>query len=298
MSTLYAQPWCQNPDVLYWMHHTLHANSIKQQQLCHTFAKARCNEKIIALMHHPYEHKPWSYYKKHFVTPKRIQQGKRYLRQHPQAFQSAMHRYHVPPSVIAAILGIETNYGHNMGKDSAMEALLTLGFCQKKRAQFFQKELSALVHLAHNDHFSLADIKSSYAGALGIPQFMPSNYHTLGIAFHKLAGLNLFDHQGDAIMSIGHFLAQHGWRAGGPIFHTSSKRHAAQALKYHPTHAKLPKHTRPDQLLGTYHPDDRETYQIYPNFQILMHYNHSAQYALAVALLAQAIARPKLQHHV
>ena len=293
----FGQSWCQQRPFHHWLQtiapHTQHS----VDDWCHIFATQSCNPTILSLAKHPYEHRSWPTYKRHFMTPSRLHAGHQYLKKHRMIFKKAEDTYHVPAGIIAAILGVETNYGHNMGQFSASSALLTLGFCQEKRARFFRQELAALMQLSDQDHLDISKIHSSYAGALGIPQFMPSNYHTLGIRATAQYPLDLFHHHDDAILSIAHFLAMKGWHAHQPIVH--------KRLRLDPLTPDAQRHPQPIKSLskslrnrlsanaaGLYQPSNKVQYEIYDNFNVLLRYNRSPQYALAVTLMAQQL-QPK-----
>lgn len=288
----YGQNWCQNATFHTWLQQQVPHTQHSMSAWCDVFAKQSCNPHILALINHPYEHRAWPTYQKHFITPKRLSAGRQYLKKHRLAFAKAESTYHVPAGIIAAILGVETNYGHNMGTFSAADALLTLGFCQPKRTPFFRHELRALMQLAEHDHLALRHIHSSYAGALGIPQFMPSNYHTLGVQASQEHPLDLFHHHDDAIMSIAHFLMMKGWHGHQPIVRKRPSTHGLNtAAQRHPqAMAQLSKVQRrglSPHAVGLYQPSQSAQYEIYHNFNVLLRYNRSPQYALAVTLLAQ-----------
>ncbi|MRR09938.1 lytic murein transglycosylase, partial [bacterium] len=116
----------------------------------------------------------WEAYRNRFVEPKRIALGSRFWRQYQAEFATASQRYGVPEEIIAAIIGVETIYGQHMGRFTTFDALATLAFDYPPRAPLFRRELEALLLLAREEQRNVRDYKGSYAGALGLPQFLPS----------------------------------------------------------------------------------------------------------------------------
>lgn len=186
--------------------------------------KSKIAKKSISNAKNPYENNTWETYSKRLINAKRIQKGSLYIKIHQQAFAKALHVYHIPAPIITAITGIETNYGTHMGNYPAYLALGTLAFRypidkknpsrRLKRQAFFQKELAELIILAKKNNLKTLSIKSSYAGALGIPQFMPSSYRHYAVNEQgkKNGDIDLLTDHNDSIMSIANYLYQHHWR--------------------------------------------------------------------------------------
>jgi len=165
----------------------------------------------------------WQVYRQRFVEPIRIQGGVAFMQTHAQILQKAEHLYGVPTEVIAAIIGIETLYGRNMGDFKVLDALSTLAFhypppIRPDRVKLFQDQLADLIELDVTGKIEASTQRGSFAGAIGIPQFMPGSilrYAVSAQAQHRIDLSNDFD---DAILSVGNFLAQHGWVKGLTVF--------------------------------------------------------------------------------
>lgn len=186
-------------------------------KLTDILSEAKYNEDVIYRITHPYEAKPWNVYRACFLTTQHIQNGLHYWGMHKEVLQYAEHHYGIPPSIIVAIIGIESNYGARVGKFSALDALTTLAFHYKKREKFFTRELVQLFLLVKEQKLAMELIKSSYAGAIGIPQFMPSTYRHYGVNYSKNAYIDLIKNDDEAIVSIANFLNKNGWKSHQPI---------------------------------------------------------------------------------
>ena len=234
------------------------------------------NQEVIHCMTKPFEKKPWGYYRNFFLTPERIQLGAQYMKTHHVELMQLQKKYGIPPSIITAIIGVETEYGLHLGKYSVLSALYTLGFYYPPREKFFRKELMQYFILARDNHLNLQKTKGSYAGALGIPQFMPSSYRRFGVAYHPGAPVNLFKNE-DAIASVANYFHKNGWAPNQPIAKQLSDKND-----------KLDAGTKRYQLRVK---DGIQHWEMYHNFYTIMTYNHNVVYAMAVYELSQAIQK-------
>jgi len=181
------------------------------------FSRAQAQPEIIALITRPAEAKPWHAYRKIFFTPQRIQGGAAFWNSHQQALARAAERYNVDPEIIVAIIGVETLYGGNTGRFKVLEALATLAFDYPKRAVFFRKELENFLLLTREEGIDPLSLNGSYAGAMGLAQFMPSSYRAYAVDFNGDGHRNLWRDPEDAIGSVGNYLSKHSWRRGSLI---------------------------------------------------------------------------------
>jgi membrane-bound lytic murein transglycosylase B len=248
------------------------------------------------------------------LNPKLIQDGNRFLRLHAPAFKRAFDQYGVPPRVIAGIIGIETRYGRIMGSFPTLDTLATLGFLNERRASFFRDEVSALLLLSHEQGLNLGQLKGSFAGALGIPQFMPSSWRRYAIDFDGDGRVQLLQSPADAIGSVANFLREHGWVprlkthvglgtlsdlqdrpedigrisvSGLNAEHTVRDIIAAGAMHDTPS---LPPET-PASVIALPEPDVGQLYWMAtPNFFAITHYNRSYFYAVSVLALSEALS--------
>ncbi len=242
--------------------------------LNHLFNTLHPNEKILDSMNAPFEKKPWNFYRNFFLTSERIDLGAAYLKKNHRALMKMQKKYGIPASIITAIIGVETEYGTHLGKYPVLSTLYTLGFYYPPREKFFRKELAQYLILTRDNHLQTKTIKGSYAGALGIPQFMPSSYRHFGVSYEKNHSVNLFD-QDDAIASVANYFHKNGWKPNQPIAEELESKH--QHIDANAKRIMLP--TK----------DGKQYWAIYRNFNVIMSYNHNVVYAMAVYQLSQAI---------
>lgn len=159
----------------------------------------------------------WQVYRSRFVEAKRIDAGKRFMRRYAVELAAAEARFGVPAEIIAAVIGVETIYGKQMGRYGTFAALSTLAFDYPPRAELFRKELEELLLLAREENRSPLAYTGSYAGALGLPQFLPSSWRRFAIDFDDDGHIDLVASPVDAIGSVANFMAQQGWEKDAPI---------------------------------------------------------------------------------
>ncbi len=243
----------------------------------------------------------WTRYRNLFLTEDTIRRGVQFWRQNRVALQRAEQRYGVPQEYILGIIGVETRYGGNVGKNRAIDALATMGFNNPRRGRYFQKELESFLLMTRRTGMNPLQPMSSYAGALGLCQFMPSNIKRYGVDHDSNGVCNLW-HPADAIGSVANYLRQHGWRPGTPVAvlaSTQGSKHRNFKSSYKKTHSlsTMQRHgIYPLEPIGqkvrllrmsTYNGD--EVWLAGYNFYVITRYNHSSKYAMAVHQLAQAI---------
>jgi membrane-bound lytic murein transglycosylase B len=249
----------------------------------------------------------WHEYRGQFVTPARIAGGLTYWQRNLVTLERAEAQYGVPAEVIVAIIGVETFYGRNTGRYRVIDALATLAFDYPRRAEFFRRELMQFLLLAREQRISPLAPEGSYAGAMGLPQFMPSSYRRYAVDFNRDGKVNIWNDGPDVIGSVAHFLLEHGWAAGEPALVSVgvagqsapaeldrglSSRRALRSwmeLGVSIVDAGLIE-TDPMGMLVMLEGADGEEYRFaMQNFQVLMRYNRSRLYASAVWDLAQAL---------
>jgi membrane-bound lytic murein transglycosylase B len=266
---------------------------------------ARYRQSIIDAITRPAEAKPWSHYRKIFVTDSRIQQGVEFWSANEALLQAAEREFGVPPEIIVAIIGVETRYGRHIGKYPVVDALSTLAFAYPKRSQFFTKELEEFLLLSREERLRGSTAMGSYAGAMGKPQFIPSSYRAYAIDFDGDGRRDLWESNADVIGSVAAYFKRHGWKSGGPI--------TSRALGVNGDHAEfMQAGMKPSIKLGTLRKagirseqrtaDDAlaslieldgdagvEHWLGLHNFYVITRYNHSNLYAMAVHQLSRAI---------
>jgi len=182
-------------------------------------SKAVYQQKIIDAITRPSEAKPWWQYRKIFITTSRINAGVAFYFENEKTLLRAQKEFGVPYEIICAIIGVETFFGKNMGSFRVLDALYTLGFNYPKREAYFSKEFARFVALASREQWDYNDIRGSYAGAMGMGQFMPSAYLDYAVDFDNDGHVNLFSNKEDAIGSVANYFKGHGWQQGRGIYY-------------------------------------------------------------------------------
>jgi membrane-bound lytic murein transglycosylase B len=274
----------------------------KKSELVRVFKRAKYRKDVIAAITAPATIKPWVEYRASFINPIRIDGGVAYWKQYAATLKRAEQQYGVPQEVILSVIGVETLYGRRAGKYRALDALTTLAFDYPKREKFFRDELEEFLLLAREQDFDLLEIKASYAGALGIPQFMPSSYRKYAVDFNGNGKVDLLHEPEDAIGSVANYLQQYGWKAGEPIAQLAtlasgysfpeSKDPRALAAWLEVGVAPIIKQqisAPPAWLLDFTVASGKEYWLTYDNFRVITLYNNSNYYAMSVFQLAEAI---------
>lgn len=255
----------------------------------------------------------WRNYRPIFVNERHLADGVRFAAEHAAALARAEADYGVPREIIVAIIGVETYYGRNMGKWRVIDALATLAFDYPPRAEFFRSELEAFFLFSREARLDPHEVRGSYAGAIGIPQFMPSSYRRWAVDFDGDGVALLRSSPTDAIGSVANFLKSHGWERGEPIVYAADMGEAnpaplvAQGIKPILTLAEFaalgiavraeppPKPGALGALIDLITPDRPTEYRVgLNNFFVITRYNRSSFYAAAVNDLAEAL-RPGIR---
>ena len=251
-------------------------NHFSRAALNHLFYELHPNYKIIQSMTQPFEKRPWTFYRNYFITQKRIALGAQYLKTHHHELMAMQRKYGIPATIITAIIGVETEYGEHLGKYSVLQTLYTLGFYYPPREKFFRSEFAQYLILTRNNQLPMWQLKGSYAGALGIPQFMPSSYRYYGVSAHHDGNVNLFNND-DAIASVANYFHKMGWQANQPIaYHLRSR--------YSPISEGAKRLVLPRNHGNSY-------WETFHNFKVILSYNHNNVYAMAVYQLSRAIQK-------
>ena len=280
--------------------------------LINTFSNITRDEDILAKVHSPAEAKPWHKYRPIFVTEKRAREGVNFWNRHPRALQAASQQYGVPPEIIVAIIGVETFYGRNTGKYNVLRSLTTLAMDFPKREKFYTSELDNFLHFILEEKIPNAhSLRGSYAGAMGLGQFISSSYRHYGIDFNGDKHKDLW-HPEDAIGSVANYFSRHGWKPKGSVA-VPARIQGNFYGKIISTKANKPTHSLPQlaqygvkaqsdlsstrvALLELKGKQGSEYWVTGDNFYVITRYNHSPKYAMAVYQLSQEIKRRKMAH--
>lgn len=258
----------------------------------------------------------WVTYRGRFVDPIRIKAGAEFWQQHQQLLAQTEDKYGVPAAIIVAIIGVETVYGRHTGDFKVLDALATLGFSypdntRPERGELFRNQLADLIDLHHQGKLNAQQAYGSYAGAMGLPQFMPGSLMRYAVDGDNDGRIDLFNSMPDIMESVAHFLIVHGWQPGLPVFVEATLPTDPQSFVHgglEPTHtwAELQRQgassARAESALWANRPlsiinlvdEPRSTveYRIATeNFFAITHYNRSYFYAASVAELANALSR-------
>lgn len=275
-----------------------------RQQLA---AAERQPEILEAMRTPPEETLAWYEYKDIFLDPPRIKGGAAFIRKHAEIFQRVAKHFGVPRSIIAAIIGVETLYGEVMGDDRVLDALATLGFDYPPRSEFFLSELGQFLVLARKEGLNPQKVMGSYAGAMGMPQFIASSYRAYAVDFNDNGQRDLWHEPADIIGSVANYLAENGWQRSKPIvvpaqtdsvperieLSTRETHYTYEELVEAGIKAKPPHSLSPDTQVGLVALEAKNGTQYWiarQNFFVITDYNHSTLYAMAVYQLSQAIA--------
>ncbi|MGI9334398.1 MAG: lytic murein transglycosylase B [Gammaproteobacteria bacterium] len=281
-------------------------HGIPRAEIVALLSQAKVSQRILDLMARPAEGKPWREYRAIFITEERIAGGVAFYKANAETLARAERVYGVSPEVIVAIIGVETYYGERAGTIRVLDALCTLAFRFPRRSAFFRKELESYVLLAREEGLPALEIKGSYAGAMGIPQFIPSSYRHFAVDFNDDRIRDLISSTDDAIGSVASYLAEHGWVNGGPVATpvtvtgdayasivrkglkpaTTKKRMRARGVTFTDDPASDDERAALLEYEGA---SGTEYWVGYANFYAITRYNHSQLYALAVHQLARSI---------
>ena len=275
-------------------------------ELTQQFQGVEFQQSILDAMAKPAEAKPWFQYREIFMTEARINGGVQFWRDNAAALQAVQQQYGVPPEIIVAIIGVESKYGVNTGKYRVIDALATLGFAHPTRGEFFLKELESFLLLSRKEGIDPLLPTGSYAGAMGMPQFMPSSFQSYAVDFDHDGKRDIWKNPADAIASVANYFTHNQWQAGAavafPVTATgqSYQQALAKGVKPDVTVAKLkalqldvPQHLANSEtvkLLSFERAEGEELWLGLHNFYVITRYNHSPLYAMAVYQLSQAIA--------
>jgi len=164
--------------------------------------------------------KNWAAYRARFIEPSRIAAGLRFWQAHEPWLSQAEARFGVPAEIVVGIIGVETFYGRIMGNFRVLDALATLSFDfpagRRDRSALFRAELEELLALAHRGGADLTTLRGSFAGALGLPQFLPGSLNKYGVDFDGDGRIDLIRSEADVVGSVANYLAQFGWQRGQP----------------------------------------------------------------------------------
>ncbi len=305
-SVFASTPLVKQPAVQTYIKEMVKQHHFDKAKLEKLFAQVKIDQTVLKKIKSPYEAKPWYQYKRLFLSQKVINHGVKFWQENKKTLDRAEKQFGVPADIIVSIIGTETRFGKHTGNFNAIDALSTLAFAYPPRQKFFKKELTSFLILARDQHWNPLTVKSSYAGALGLPQFMPSSYIHYAVDFNNNGKKNLLSSNADVIGSIANYLKKNGWKKGKTIAAPatiSGKRYSKLADKgLKPTLrlnqlakdgikvAKPVDNNPKAALLSFYNSKTSKQYWLtFNNFYTITRYNKSKKYAMVVYQLAQDI---------
>ena len=308
-----AGDYQQSPQVAQLISEMTHEHGFAEEQLNAVFAEAERKQAILDAISRPAEKvKPWKDYRPIFITDARISKGVTFWQQNAEALARAEREYGVPAQTIVAIIGVETFYGGNTGSWRVIDALSTLCFDYPPRSPFFCQQLKEFLLLARQEQVDPLSVKGSYAGAMGLPQFMPSSFRAYAVDFDNDGHIDIWNNPTDAIGSVANYFKQHGWTQGGDVVSRASvqgdKADQGLTVGIEPQLTAAQLHELgwnsslqlDDALKVTafrFDGADGEEYWLgLPNFYTITRYNRSPMYAMAVYQLSLALLQAKGTH--
>jgi len=251
----------------------------------------------------------WDIYSRTHIENNQTKLGVEFMHKHKKIFKKAQKKYGVPPEYITAIIGIESYYGKNRGRYYVLDVLAHKAFGENQRKKFYQYELQEFLRMCYREQIEPRRIKGSESGAIGLAQFMPSNYKSLAVDFDNNGKIRISS-PNDAIGSVANYFKKNGWRADEPV--STRVRYKGNRFNGLETGTKF-KYKRKNltnispRRYFPYRDEvhliklEREKYDELwygaHNFYVITRYNHSSYYAMAVHQLAEKIKASYLKKY-
>lgn len=303
----------QNTEVQRFIRRQAGAGVMSENQLQQFFAQSVYKGNIINIMNRPGTSRPWYEFRNGNAGAGKINGGRRFYQQYRQVLDQVSREYGVPAEVLVAIVGIETNYGGNMGSFRLADSLPTLAFGYPRRGEFFQQELHEFLLMAKEEGRDPFGFTGSYAGAMGMPQFMPSSYRKWAVDYDGDGQRNIWGSVPDVAASVANYLKAHGWQRGGrmmvPVALTAPTPELSALIEEKTALNKtvgelrqmgvvlledVPDHEKAVLFRLETAPGQYEYYIGLNNFYAVWQYNHSRLYVSAVREIANGVGGGKL----
>lgn len=304
------------PDVQQFIAQMVKKHDFKKDQLDKLFAQVKIRPKVMHHINKPLEKETWHLYQMLFVNEWRIQHGVEFWNKYENALREAEAIYGVPASIIVATIGIETKYGQRTGDYRVIDALSNIAFSDSKRAPYFLKELEQFLLLTRDEKIDPFEMRGSYAGAIGQPQFMPSSYRRYAVNFSRSGKIDLMNDEIDVIGSIANYYSKHGWTIKTPVATPAlmlgdrynylikkNKINSPLTIAEFARYGIVPKTPVNNdnieaELIELQNRYSSEYWLGFHNFYVIKRYNPSDLYAMAVFQLSNYISalRTRLNH--
>ena len=311
-SILHAKDYTKKREVRVFIDRMVKHHHFSRSELKHLFSHAKYQKRALSAYVPslrpkwvpPKNYKkigPWDRYENIFLKKSKVEKGVEYMHTHKGKLQKAYSVYGVEPEYVTAIIGIESHYGVNRGKYPVFDTLTTLAFEKNRRQKFYRSELKAFLIMTKKEGVNPKNVKGSWAGAIGLGQFMPSNYETLVVDFNNDGHKQMNNHY-DAIGSIAYYFKRHHWKKHQPVAtqvsytgnryrgHKTGYKHKYNRQSLKGIDPKVPfSYNGKVHLIKLKRLNYDELWYGTHNFYVITRYNHSNYYAMAVHQLAQRI---------
>jgi membrane-bound lytic murein transglycosylase B len=308
---VFASTYAERPEVQAFVQQLVQRHGFKRGELNGVFKRVKRADPVLDAIARPAERvRTWEEYRALLLTERRVTEGMGFWKKYRQTLERAERKYGVAPEYVVAIIGVETFYGRNTGSWRVVDALTTLAFDYPPRASFFRSELEQYLLFARAGGIDVFSVRGSYAGAMGLPQFMPSSARAYAVDFDGTGHIDLLKSRSDAIGSVANFLNRHGWQRDADVLvHARVQgdgawrsfvadagfepKHSMVALRQAGVEFDSPQPAGASvvliELASAERPSD---YRVaLRNFYVITRYNRSAFYAAAVADLARELRR-------
>ena len=288
-------------------------HSLDAEEISELLAGASFQQSIVDAISRPAEGKPWHEYRPIFITDRRISEGVTFWKENQELIQQVSEEFGVDPQIIVSIIGVETFYGRITGSYRVLDALATLGFyyptdLKRDRSDFFAGELMHFIQLSKEENLPPAEVTGSYAGAMGMGQFIPSSYRAYAVDFDGDGSRDLWRSRPDVVGSVANYLHKHHWKHNEPVASRAVATSHAEAELASPADYK-PKlnigeiaqkgyqgHVSLDPMRQAavlkLEEEDSVTYWLtFDNFYVITRYNRSPLYAMAVLQLSEELLK-------
>ncbi len=317
--TTLVDPQTRSIEINQFIQKMVNEHQFNESELTQLLGQAETKDSILQAISKPAENVlPWFKYKNIFLGQKRVEEGVQFWKKNQKTLNKAYKKYGVPPEIIVGIIGVETFYGKQKGNYRVLDALVTLAFDYPPRSLFFRSELEAFLLMTREENLDPTQLLGSYAGAMGMPQFIASSYRRFAVDFSGKGKRDLINNTEDVIGSVANYFVQSGWKTNEPVILPVINTGLNKYLTTLETHAKNPqlKYTlealyeqnvqlvnpsanlNPKTRIAVIPLEEEQglTYWLgLNNFYVITRYNHSNHYAMAVYELSQKIKSLKEQ---
>lgn len=298
-------------DAQAWLAEWVAQGTFEQAWLDALLSPLQPDQRVLRLMDAQAEAKPYYLYRKNFINQQRIQRGRQQMRKHHAVLQQIQQQYHVPPEIVVALWGIESDFGHHSGGFSVLRALYTLATHYPRRANFFRDELRHFLLLCQEEGWDPNKPEGSFAGAIGQMQMMPSTLRQYAVDFDGDGKRDVFHNTSDVLASIASFLVGHHWKPDGvmSIRLKNNKKIDMESMvspslstmrpweEWEKTglsvaaQEKNPDPNEPAALISLEEQKSSRYYMVFKNFEIITQWNRSRRFAMVVQELAEALRK-------